>query len=52
MFFVKAAGGDMVPLTALGDAEYTTGPGNIRRFNMFTTAVVRGRQLRDIVRGR
>ena len=32
----------MVPLTALGDAEYTTGPGNIRRFNMFTTAVVRG----------
>ena len=42
----------MVPLTALGDAEYTTGPGNIRRFNMFTTAVVRGRQLRDIVRVR
>ena len=42
MFFVKTAGGDMVPLTALGDAEYTTGPGNIRRFNMFTTAVVRG----------
>ena len=32
MFFVKTAGGDMVPLTALGDAEYTTGPGNIRRF--------------------
>lgn len=42
MFFVRTSGGDMVPLTALGDAQYTTGPGNIRRFNMFTTAVVRG----------
>ena len=42
LFFVRTAGGDMVPLTALGEAEYTTGPGNIRRFNMFTTAVIRG----------
>lgn len=42
MFFVRTSGGDMVPLTALGDAQYTTGPGNIRRFNMFTTAVIRG----------
>lgn len=42
MFFVRAAGGDMVPLTALGDAQYTTGPGSIRRFNMFTTAVIQG----------
>lgn len=42
MFFVRTSAGDMVPLTALGDAEYTTGPGNIRRFNMFTTAIVRG----------
>lgn len=32
----------MVPLTALGDSRYTTGPGNIRRFNMFTTSVIRG----------
>lgn len=42
MFFVRASGGEMVPLTALGNAEYTTGPGSIRRFNMFTTAVIRG----------
>jgi len=42
LFFVRTAGGNMVPLTALGDASYTTGPGNIRRFNMFTTAVIRG----------
>lgn len=42
LYFVRTAGGNMVPLTALGDADYTTGPGNIRRFNMFTTAVVRG----------
>lgn len=42
LFFVRAASGEMVPLTALGTAEYTTGPGSIRRFNMFTTAVIRG----------
>ena len=42
MFFVRASGGDMVPLTALGNAEYTTGPGSIKRFNMFTTSVIRG----------
>lgn len=42
LFFVRTSGGDMVPLTALGDSRYTTGPGNIRRFNMFNTAVIRG----------
>lgn len=42
LFFVKAANGAMVPLTSLGNASYTTGPGSIRRFNMFTTAVIRG----------
>ncbi len=42
LFFVRASSGEMVPLTALGTAEYTTGPGSIRRFNMFTTAVIRG----------
>lgn len=42
LFFVRAASGEMVPLTALGTTEYTTGPGNMRRFNMFTTAVIRG----------
>ena len=42
LFFVKTAKGNMVPLTALGSAEYTTGPGSIKRFNMFSTAVIRG----------
>lgn len=42
LFFVRAASGEMVPLTALGTTQYTTGPGNMRRFNMFTTAVIRG----------
>lgn len=42
LFFVRTPRGDMVPLTALGDARYTTGPGSIKRFNMFTTAVIRG----------
>lgn len=32
----------MIPLTSLGNASYTTGPGSIKRFNMFTTAVFRG----------
>ncbi|WP_418500599.1 efflux RND transporter permease subunit [Culturomica massiliensis] len=42
LFFVRTASGEMVPLTALGTAEYTTGPGSMRRFNMFSTAVIRG----------
>ncbi|WP_292268143.1 multidrug efflux RND transporter permease subunit [Butyricimonas sp.] len=42
MFFVKTSAGDMVPLTALGAPQYTTGPGSIRRFNMFTNAIVNG----------
>ena len=42
LFFVKASNGVMVPLTSLGNASYTTGPGSIKRFNMFTTAVIRG----------
>lgn len=42
LFFVKGANGAMIPLTALGNASYTTGPGSIKRFNMFTSAVIRG----------
>ncbi|WP_066628992.1 efflux RND transporter permease subunit [Labilibacter marinus] len=41
MFFVKAKNGSMVPITAIGSAEYQTGPGGIKRFNMFNTTVVR-----------
>ncbi|MDR0938983.1 MAG: multidrug efflux RND transporter permease subunit [Mediterranea sp.] len=42
LFFVKASNGVMVPLTSLGEASYTTGPGSIKRFNMFTSTVIRG----------
>ena len=42
LFFVRGADGNMIPLTALGNTEYTTGPGSIKRFNMFSTAVIRG----------
>ncbi len=40
LFFVRAKDGAMVPLTALGTTQYTTGPGTIKRFNMFTTATI------------
>ena len=42
LFFVRGTDGAMIPLTALGTASYTTGPGSIKRFNMFTAAVIRG----------
>ena len=42
LFFVRGSDGAMIPLTALGTTEYTTGPGSIKRFNMFNTAVIRG----------
>ena len=42
LFFVRGANGAMIPLTALGTTSYTTGPGSIKRFNMFTSAVIQG----------
>jgi len=38
LFFVRASDGSMVPLSSLGTTSYTTGPGNISRFNMYTSA--------------
>ncbi|MDR1357225.1 MAG: multidrug efflux RND transporter permease subunit [Tannerellaceae bacterium] len=40
MFFVRAQDGSMIPLTALGSTHYITGPGAIKRFNMFSTASI------------
>lgn len=40
LFFVRTSNGAMVPLTALGTTQYTTGPGTIKRFNMFSTASI------------
>ncbi|MDL2291533.1 multidrug efflux RND transporter permease subunit [Bacteroides sp. OttesenSCG-928-F21] len=42
LFFVRSSNGSMIPLSSLGTASYTTGPGSIKRFNMFTSSVVRG----------
>lgn len=40
LFFVRAQNGTMIPLTALGTTRYTTGPGTIKRFNMFSTSAI------------
>lgn len=40
LFFVKGSDGNMIPLTALGKTSYTTGPGNITRFNMYTSSSI------------
>lgn len=42
LFFVKSSGGTMIPVTALGTTEYTTGAGTIKRFNMFNSATING----------
>ena len=42
LYFVKGSDGAMIPLTALGTTKYTTGPGSIKRFNMFNSAIIRG----------
>ena len=42
LYFVRGSDGDMIPLTSLGTTEYTTGPGSIKRFNMFNASVIRG----------
>ena len=42
LFFVRGADNAMIPLTSLGTTSYTTGPGSIKRFNMFNASVIRG----------
>ena len=42
LFFVKGNNNAMIPITALGTTSYTTGPGTIRRFNMFTSTTISG----------
>ena len=39
---VRGQSGAMIPITALGTSSYTTGPGTINRFNMFTSATLSG----------
>ena len=42
LYFVKGADGTMIPLSALGTTNYTTGPGSIKHFNKFNAVVIRG----------
>lgn len=42
LFYVRGANKTMIPLTSLGSTSYTTGPGSIKRFNMFNSVVIRG----------
>ena len=42
LFYVRGSNNAMIPLTALGSTYYTTGPGVIKRFNMFNSATITG----------
>lgn len=42
MFYVRGSNGVMVPISSLGTTHYTTGPGTIKRFNMFNSATITG----------
>ena len=42
LFFVRGTDNAMIPLTSLGTTSYTTGPGSIKRFNMFNSSVIHG----------
>ena len=51
LFFVKGSNNAMIPITALGTTSYTTGPGTIRRFNMFTSTTISGEAAPDYSSG-
>ena len=42
LFFVRGTDNAMIPLTSLGTTSYTTGPGSIKRYNMFNSSVILG----------
>lgn len=42
LFFVRGTDNAMIPLTSLGTTSYTTGPGSIKRFNMFNSSMILG----------
>ena len=42
LFYVKGTGGKMMPISSLGNTHYTSGPGTIKRFNMFTSSPFTG----------
>lgn len=42
LFSVRGANGAMIPITALGNTENSTGLGTVKRFNMFQSATITG----------
>lgn len=42
LFYVKGTGGNMIPVSSLGNTDYTAGAGTVKRFNMFTSAPITG----------
>lgn len=42
LYFVKGNGGQMIPIPSLGSTSYTSGPGTIKRFNMYNAATING----------
>lgn len=51
LFFVRGASDAMIPVTSLGTTHYTTGPGTIKRFNMFNSATISGEAARGYSTG-
>ncbi|MDE6267125.1 MAG: multidrug efflux RND transporter permease subunit [Muribaculaceae bacterium] len=51
LFYVRGNNGAMIPLTALGTTSYTTGPGSIKRFNMFNSSLINGEPARGYSTG-
>ena len=41
----------MIPVTALGSTEYTTGPGTNIRFNMYYAAIITGKEAHGVSLG-
>ncbi len=42
LFFVKGNDNSMIPVTALGTTDFTTGSGTMKRFNMFNAVTING----------
>lgn len=42
LYFVKSKSGEMIPITSLGTTSYITGPGSIKRFNMYYASTITG----------
>lgn len=51
LFFMKSSGGTMIPVNALGNTHYTTGPGTIKRFNMYNCSTISGEAANGVSSG-